>query len=416
MGSIHTYLSDLQATLDRLPRERIEHVVHLLHEARLRRQHVFILGNGGSASTASHFVCDLAKNTRRAGWPGFRVIGLTDNMAILTAYANDDGYERVFAEQLISLVQAGDVVIAISTSGNSPNVLEAVEAANAHGATTIGFTGFSGGRLASLVQWNVHVDCSCIEHVEDIHLMLEHMICKSLRDEAEQLGRPAEAALPEAGPAVLDGLGTDGEWRRTLGELRQVLHDGKDLSNLLQTALLLTVENVGAQSGSLMVLDEAGNLVEGAVAYAGEVRQPTLNQLVDTVRRGLAGWVFRNGQPALVEDTQRDPRWLPLEWDDPKASPRSAISVPLLSGEKVMGVLTLVKPDTRRFTQADLAQLSAIAANISHGARDIGPAQKDGDGSQQSEEKPVPLERGIADRLAAAAIQREGNGGKAESG
>ena len=365
MGIIHTYLSDLQATMDRLPRERIEHVVHLLHEARLRRQHVFILGNGGSASTASHFVCDLAKNTRRAGWPGFRVIGLTDNMAILTAYANDDGYERVFAEQLISLVQAGDVVIAMSTSGNSPNVLEAVEAANARGATTIGFTGFSGGRLASLVQWNVHVDSNCIEHVEDIHLMLEHMICKALRDEAEQLGRPAEAVLPEAGPAVLDGLGTDGEWRRTLGELRQVLHDGKDLSNLLQTALLLTVENVGAQSGSLMVLDEAGNLVEGAVAYAGEVRQPALNQLADTVRRGLAGWVFRNGQPALVEDTQRDPRWLPLEWDGPKASPRSAISVPLLSGEKVMGVLTLVNPDTRRFTEPDLALLSALAAGIS---------------------------------------------------
>ena len=415
MGTIPTYLSDLQATLDRLPRDRVEHVVHLLHEARLSRRYVFILGNGGSASTASHFVCDLAKNTRRAGWPSFRVIGLTDNMAILTAYANDEGYERVFAEQLISLMQAGDVVIAISTSGNSPNVLEAIEAANLRGATTIGFTGFSGGRLASLVQWNVHVDSSSIEHVEDIHLMLEHMICKALRDEAEQLGRPAEAALPEAVPAVLDGLGTDGEWRRTLGALRQGIYEGKDLSNLLQEALLLTVENVGAQSGSLIVLDEMGNLVQGVVAYAGEVRQPPRNQLADTVRRGLAGWVFRNGQPALVEDTQRDPRWLPLEWDDPKASPRSAISVPLLAADQVMGVLTLVNPDTRRFTQADLAQLSAIAANISHGAGHTGPAQKEGDGPQQSEEEPVPLERGITERLPAEAIQRKGNGGKAGS-
>lgn len=416
MGTIGTYLSDVQATLDRLPRERVEHVVHLLHEARLSRRHVFILGNGGSASTASHFVCDLAKNTRRAGWPGFRVIGLTDNMAILTAYANDEGYERVFAEQLISLMQAGDVVIAISTSGNSPNVVEAVEAANARGGTTIGFTGFSGGRLASLVHWNVHVDSSCIEHVEDIHLMLEHMICKALRDEAEQLGLPAEAALPEALPAVLDGLGTDGEWRRTWGALRQGLVEGKALSKLLQEALLLTVENVGALSGSLMVLDETGNLVEGAVAYAGEVRQPARNQLADTVRRGLAGWVFRNGQPALVEDTQRDPRWLALEWDDPKAAPRSAISVPLLAGDQVMGVLTLVKPDTRRFTQADLAQLSAIAADISHGAGHSRLDQGKGDGSQQGEGEPVPLEPEIANRLPAEAIQRKGKGGKARSG
>lgn len=251
MGIIPTYLSDLQATMERLPQERIEHVVHLLHEARLSRQNVFILGNGGSASTASHFVCDLAKNTRRAGWPGFRVIGLTDNMAILTAYANDEGYERVFAEQLISLVQSGDVVIAISTSGNSPNVLEAVEAANARGAITVGFTGSSGGRLATLVQWNVHVDSDCIEHVEDIHLMLEHMICKTLRDEAERLGRPVEVAQTGALLSAMDS--EDGEWRRTLGALREGQYEGKDLSNLLQTALMLTVENVGAQSGSLKI-------------------------------------------------------------------------------------------------------------------------------------------------------------------
>jgi D-sedoheptulose 7-phosphate isomerase len=393
MVTIHSYISDLQTTLDRLPRDRVEHVVHLLHEARLSGRIVFIMGNGGSASTASHFVCDLAKNTRRAGWPGFRVIGLTDNMAILTAYANDEGYEQVFAEQLVSLMQPGDVVIAISTSGDSPNVVKAVEVANARGATTIGFTGFSGGRLASLVHWNVHVDSHCIEHVEDIHLMLEHSICMALREEAEQLGRPPEVALPDAVPAALDGLGTDGEWHRSLGELRQGLYEGKGLSDLLQKALLLTVENVGAQSGSLMVLDEMGNLVEGAVAYAGEVRQPTLNQFADTIRRGLAGWVFRNGKPALVEDTRRDPRWLPLEWDDPNASPRSAISVPLLAGGQVMGVLTLVKPDPRRFTQADLAQLSAIVANVSHGAGHSDLAEKEGDDSQHSEEEPLPLER-----------------------
>src|SRR3970040_2047242 len=140
MKYIQNYISVLQQTMDQLPLQLIADVIVVLQHSRMQGNQVFIMGNGGSASTASHFVCDLAKNTRRAGWPGFRVIGLTDNMAILTAYANDAGDERVFAEQLISLVQAGDVVIAMSTSGNSPNVLEAVEAANLRGATTIGFT------------------------------------------------------------------------------------------------------------------------------------------------------------------------------------------------------------------------------------------------------------------------------------
>ena len=88
---------------------------------------VFILGNGGSASTAEHFVCDLAKNTKKDGWPHFRAIGLTDNMAVFSAYANDEGYENVFVEALANLVQPGDVVLGISTSGNSPNVINAIE-------------------------------------------------------------------------------------------------------------------------------------------------------------------------------------------------------------------------------------------------------------------------------------------------
>lgn len=179
---VDSYIIELQATMNQLPTAQIREVIELLVEARSDKHKIFIMGNGGSASTASHFVCDLAKNTRKPGLPNFRVIGLTDNMAILSALANDEGYENVFAQQLSSFVEPGDIVIGISASGNSSNVVNAIELGNMMGATTVGLTGFDGGRLRTLVDIDIHVPSNCIEHVEDIHLMLEHLICKAIKE------------------------------------------------------------------------------------------------------------------------------------------------------------------------------------------------------------------------------------------
>ena len=183
MEQIDTYIADLQQTLDRLPKNLIAQVIDILHDARMKGRQVFIMGNGGSASTASHFVCDLAKNTRKDFLPHYRVIGLTDNMAIFSAYANDEGYENVFARQLANLVNPKDIVIGISASGNSPNVLNAIAEAKKSDAITIAFTGFDGGRLGQMVDVNVHVNSDCIEHVEDIHLVLEHIIVKTIKEQ-----------------------------------------------------------------------------------------------------------------------------------------------------------------------------------------------------------------------------------------
>lgn len=182
MEQIQNYISTLQQTMSQLPQPLISEVIHVLQRARMQGRQVFIMGNGGSASTASHFVCDLAKNTRYDGLPHFRAIGLADNMEIFSAYGNDEGYESVFSQQLINLVNSGDVVIAISASGNSMNVVNAIEEAQKHSATTIGFTGFDGGRVGKLVDIHIHVDSKIIEHVEDIHLMLEHMIVRTIKD------------------------------------------------------------------------------------------------------------------------------------------------------------------------------------------------------------------------------------------
>ena len=185
MQLIRQYIDDLKGTLDLLPLERIDNAIQLLRTARMERRQVFIMGNGGSASTASHFVCDLAKNTKSPHLPHFKVIGLTDNVASFSAYANDDGYASVFAMQMEALVQPNDIVIGISTSGNSPNVLEAIKLANRVGATTIGFTGFDGGQLSELVDLDLHVPSESIEQVEDIHLMLEHLIVSVIKKENE---------------------------------------------------------------------------------------------------------------------------------------------------------------------------------------------------------------------------------------
>lgn len=203
MNSIQDYIRQLHKTLDELPESQIAEVIEILHEARLSKRQIFIMGNGGSASTATHFVCDLSKNTRNSRLPNYRVIGLSDNMAVFSALANDEGYENVFSQQLVSLVQPGDIVIAISASGNSLNVLKAAELAGQMGARTIGMTGFNGGKLARLVEINLHVPSNIIEHVEDIHLMLEHLITKALRNIELEMWSPDNVLVREqtAAPA-----------------------------------------------------------------------------------------------------------------------------------------------------------------------------------------------------------------------
>jgi D-sedoheptulose 7-phosphate isomerase len=175
------YAGQVKETLDRLPWRQLQDVVDVLHVAWLHGKQVFVMGNGGSASTASHMACDLGKNTAITGLPRLRVISLNDNMALFSAHSNDNGYENVFAEQLANLLNPGDVVIAISASGNSANVLRAIELAREAGAITIGWSGYEGGELAKQVQMPLVIPNHNIEQIEDIHLMLEHMVTVALR-------------------------------------------------------------------------------------------------------------------------------------------------------------------------------------------------------------------------------------------
>jgi D-sedoheptulose 7-phosphate isomerase len=178
------YLAETNAALDgRYLLEAVRRIVPLLIKARSERRTVFFFGNGGSASTASHFVTDISKVATREGSRPIRCIGLSDNVPGITAIANDRDYSRIFADQLTTLAEAGDVAVAISGSGNSPNVLEAVRAARKLGLHTIGLTGMGGGKLKEMVDVPLVVPTDSMQHTEDVHVIVLHLLTAYLRDE-----------------------------------------------------------------------------------------------------------------------------------------------------------------------------------------------------------------------------------------
>lgn len=171
------YLAYLREILAQLDTVAIAAFIVELIEARDRDARIFFVGNGGSAATASHFANDIAIGSGSWERP-FRAVSLTDNLPMLTAIANDDGYEEVFTQQLRTQMHPGDLVVAISVSGNSSNVLGAVEYAKAHGARTVGLTGFDGGALRELADVVVHVPTNAGEYgpAEDVHMVFDHLV------------------------------------------------------------------------------------------------------------------------------------------------------------------------------------------------------------------------------------------------
>ncbi len=186
---IRGYWQELAATMQAMPFRHLERAVNVLLEGYRRGATIFIVGNGGSAATASHFACDLAKGTRVEGLPGFRVMPLTDSVSLITAWANDTSYDRIFAEQLAPHAQSGDILIAISASGNSANVLGAAVVARAAGAFVIGVTDQTGGKLNRLSHLAIRVPARAadqIEQVEDAHMVVAHSLCVTLRERLRQ--------------------------------------------------------------------------------------------------------------------------------------------------------------------------------------------------------------------------------------
>ncbi len=179
---VQAYIEGLYQCLEELSRQNIEAIAETVFEAYKRGKQIFIMGNGGSATTASHLARDLSIGAAVEGKPRVHATSLTDNPALVTAIANDKGYSYIFEEQLIGQLTSGDVVIGISASGNSQNVLQAIELARNSGAITIGFTGFGGGKLKEIVHKCITLSRKDYGQVEDAHACLAHIISHLVKE------------------------------------------------------------------------------------------------------------------------------------------------------------------------------------------------------------------------------------------
>lgn len=171
------YKSKLLHALDTVDPNLVAEAIEMLREARESGRHIFVCGNGGSASTASHFVTDMVKGASYNRKPRFRIMALTDSMPTITAYSNDVGYDCIFSEQLKNFADPDDVFIAISGSGNSPNVVCAMECAGQIGCRTIALTGRDGGKLGPMAQLQIRISEPHMGRIEDGHMVVCHMIC-----------------------------------------------------------------------------------------------------------------------------------------------------------------------------------------------------------------------------------------------
>jgi D-sedoheptulose 7-phosphate isomerase len=225
-------------------------------------------------------------------------------------------------------------------------------------------TGFDGGRLGELVDIHLHIPSRIIEQVEDIHLMVEHLVCKALREHPEEISQALQFGQNLAVPSEA-GNGHRKPSPELLYTLGRELETAGNGNEILQRTLQLSLESIGAASGSIILLNEDGEVADAALAYAGQVQAPQTLQLAELVREGLAGWVVENRQAALVANTLDDPRWLARDWEQNFQAPRSVVCVPLLNGDRVVGVLTLAHAQAGQFNYDHLVHLTTIAVIVS---------------------------------------------------
>lgn len=182
MSFAQEYKSELLKTIDSIDLSKVEQAIDWLRDARDNNRHIFVCGNGGSASTASHFACDIVKGASFGRQKRFRIMALTDSLPTITAYSNDVSYECAFAEQLKNFAGPGDVVMTISGSGNSPNVIAVTKTAKEIGCRTISLTGRDGGKLGPISDLNIQAPVPHMGRIEDAHMIVCHMIAYYFMD------------------------------------------------------------------------------------------------------------------------------------------------------------------------------------------------------------------------------------------
>lgn len=200
MEQFQRYLEEGRGILSELPLDGLRQICDVIYEAYEKQRTIFVFGNGGSASLASHLACDLGKGTHAPrpealdmeAVPRVKVLSITDNVPMITAWGNDSAYEDIFVEQIENFIEPRDVAFGISGSGNSPNVLKALNLARQKGATTVGLTGFQGGKMKNLLDYGIVVPSDSMQHIEDVHQVLVHLVFLDIRDRVQARGRKTQ--------------------------------------------------------------------------------------------------------------------------------------------------------------------------------------------------------------------------------
>lgn len=193
MSHTQQYLTALKMVIDNIDCAEVDETIELLAKAKEEGRQIFVIGNGGSAGSSSHFVTDMAKGAYNKDMTNFKITSLCDNVCMMTALGNDFGYEDIFTGQLRNVFNQGDILIAISASGNSPNVIKAIEYANSNGGTTIGLSGFSGGKLKELSSKCLHIPFDHYGLVEDAHMIICHVLAYYFMERSGNMKSLAES-------------------------------------------------------------------------------------------------------------------------------------------------------------------------------------------------------------------------------
>jgi len=376
-GNVRTYITNLPFTLDPIPLDVVEKSITTLNQAQLAKKQVFIMGENGSHFLASLLACDLAKDIEPNSWTIFQVGWTLEESEPPADTRGLLPYKQIFIRQFSSIVRSEDVLIIISPDGNRPKTLHALHLARKAGARSLAFTGLERGHLGLQAEINLHIPSETEEQFEDGVLILEHIIYKALREMngVDQLQREYLPGDNSESPlAVQNTSGSEAATDMNLSNRAKIVFEAlyalsQDANQtggwekLLRRVLEVSIQLLGANSGSLVLFDEKGNACQAVLAYEGQVHIYPVEHLIDILQRGLAGWVVQHRQPVLVTNTRNDRRWLRRSWEERNAS-RSAISAPLMAGGDVFGVLTLVHSEADRFSEDDLVLLGAIAVNV----------------------------------------------------
>lgn len=344
------YVASVEEILKGISSEGLERAIDVVYDAWRNDKQVFIIGNGGGAATAMHFACDLNKTAIVPGRKRMRARSLSDNVALLTAWANDTHYTNIFGEQLINFAQPGDLVIGFTASGMSPNIVNAVALANEMGCTTIAFVGFDGGTASAIAHHVLHIPSSSYQHIEDVHLLLCHAITSAVQERARH--------DPDLGPAL---SGDDLNDRlRGIYYVRKALTAEKLLENRIKMIPELVARTIGFDAAVLYHVGDDGLVVTAAGHKIDEEIPP-----------------FAVDDDVFEAEAIREKRAIIAEGGP--AGMASYAVAPIVSGEKVVALIAGGYTNGRRVSGSDLQLLQIFAFNM-RGALSDGEAKLPGGG------------------------------------